>query len=113
MFWFRASSRSFYEITKNPDCSFETNKHSSNSLSGRYIADGEDLTGNYNDEGCIDVFVANFGVFHKSDKSILHSHQHSKLYFQGKFNVFPPTGANIKSEKSGKLPGVLGVLLGI
>ena len=52
-------------------------------------------------------FVAKFGVFHKSDKSILHSHQQSKLYFQGKFNFLPPTVANIKSEQSGKLPGVV------
>ena len=32
-FWFRASSKSFYRITKNPNCSFETNKHSNNCLS--------------------------------------------------------------------------------
>ena len=105
LFWFRASSKSFYKITKNPNCSFETNKHSNNFLSGRCIADGEDLTGNYNDERYIDFFVAKFGVFHKSDKSVLHSHQQSKLYFQVKFNFLPPTVANIKSEQSGKLPG--------
>ena len=67
-FWFRVSSKSFYQITKNPNCSFETNKHSNNCLSARYIADGEDLTGNYESEGYIDFSVVKFGICHKSEK---------------------------------------------
>ena len=69
LFWFRASSKSFYKITKNPNCSSETNKHSNNCLSGRYVADGEDLTGNYDSEGYNDFSVAKFGVCYKSEKS--------------------------------------------
>ena len=34
LLWFRASSKSFYPITKNPNCSFETNKHLDNCLFG-------------------------------------------------------------------------------
>ena len=68
LFWFRASSKIFYQITKNPNCFFETNKHSNNFLSGRYVADGENLTGNYNSKGYIDFSVAKFRVCHKSEK---------------------------------------------
>ena len=42
LFWFRASSKRFYQSTKKPNCSFETNKYSNNCLSGRYVADGPD-----------------------------------------------------------------------
>ena len=69
LFWFKASSKSFYEITKNPNFSFEMNKHSNNCLSGRYIADGEALTGNYDSKRYIDISVKKFGVCHKSVKS--------------------------------------------
>ena len=37
-------------------------------LSGRYVADGEDLTGNYDSDGHINFSVAKFGVCHKSEK---------------------------------------------
>ena len=63
--WFRASPKSFYQITKNPNCSFETKKHSNNCLS---FTDGVDLTENYDSEGYIDFSVAKFGVCHKSEK---------------------------------------------
>ena len=66
--WFRANPKSFYQITKNPNCSFGTNKHSENCLSGRYVTDGADLTENYDSEGYIDFSVAKFGVCHKSEK---------------------------------------------
>ena len=69
LFWFKVSSKSFYEITKNPNFSFEMNKHSNNSLSGRYIADGEALTENYDSKRYIDISVKKFGVCHKSVKS--------------------------------------------
>ena len=68
LFWFRDSSKRFYQITKNPHSSFETNKHSNNYLSGRYVTDGVDLSGNYDSEGYIDFSVAKFGVFYKSEK---------------------------------------------
>ena len=45
------------------------NKHSNNSLSGRYIADGEALTENYDSKRYIDISVKKFGVCHKSVKS--------------------------------------------
>ena len=57
LFWFRASSKSFYQITKNLNCSFETNKHSNNCLSGRYVTDGADLTENYDSEGLFAIFL--------------------------------------------------------
>ena len=66
LFWFKASSKSFYQITKNYNCSFETNKHSNNCLSRQYVAYGEDLTENYDRKRCIDFFVEKFGVCHKS-----------------------------------------------
>ena len=68
LFWFRASSKSFYQITKNSNCSFETNKHSNNCLSGRYVADGEDLAGNYDSKGYFDFSIEKFGVCHKPEK---------------------------------------------
>ena len=37
LFWFRTSSKSFYQITKNPNCSFETNNHLNNCLSRQYV----------------------------------------------------------------------------
>ena len=68
LFWFRATFKSFYQITKNPNCFFETNKYSNNCLSGRYITDAVDLTGNYDSEGYIDFSVAKFGVCQKPEK---------------------------------------------
>ena len=38
-----------------------------NSLSGRYVTDGENLTGNYDIEGYIDFSVAKFGVCNRSE----------------------------------------------
>ena len=49
--WLRTSSKSFYQITKNPNRSFETNKHSNDCLSGQYVSDGADLIRNYDSEG--------------------------------------------------------------
>ena len=160
LFWFRASSKSFYQITKNPNCSFETNKHSNNCLSGRYVADGEDLTGNYDSEGYIDFSVAKFGVCYKSEKvnpttsetigisgftdkyrgndtvslrrktdsynstmsgDLLSTQNFSVKFDKVNWSTFvngpsyiarknsislSSAGANIKSEKSGELPGV-------
>ena len=71
LFWFRATFKSFYQITKNPNCFFETNKCSNNCLSGRYITDAADLTGNYDSEGYIDFSVAKFGVCQKPEKANL------------------------------------------
>ena len=73
LFWFRTSSKSVYQSTKKPNCSFETNKCSNNCLSGRYITDVVDLTENYDSEGYIDFSVEKFGVCHKYEKSILQS----------------------------------------
>ena len=42
-----------------------------NCLSGRYVPDGVDLTGNYDSSGYIDFSVAKVGVCHKSGKVIL------------------------------------------
>ena len=71
LFWFRATFKSFYQITKNPNCFFETNKYSNNCLSGRYITDAADITGNYDSEGYIDFSVAKFGVCQKPEKANL------------------------------------------
>ena len=68
LLWFRVSSKSFYQITKNPNCSFETNKHSNNCSSGGYVTDGVGLTGNYSSKGYIDFSVAKFRVCHKFEK---------------------------------------------
>ena len=68
LFWFKTSSKSFYQITKNPNYSFETNEHLNNCLSGQYVVDGEDLTGNYDNEGYIYFSVAKVGVCDKSEK---------------------------------------------
>ena len=38
-----------------------------NSLSGRYVTDGANLTGNYDIEGYIDFSVAKFGVCNRSE----------------------------------------------
>ena len=40
LFWFRTSSKSSYQTTKNSNSSFETNKHLNNCLSGQYATDG-------------------------------------------------------------------------
>ena len=50
------------------NCYFETNKHLNNCLSGWYVADEEDFTGNYDSKEYIDFSVAKFGVCHKSEK---------------------------------------------
>ena len=68
LFWFKASSKSFYQITKNPNYSFETNEHFNNCLSGQYVVDGADLKGNYDNEGYIYFSVAKIGVCGKSEK---------------------------------------------
>ena len=68
LFLFRDSSKRFYQITKSPNSSFETNKHSNNYLPGRYVTDGVDLSGNYDSEGYIDFSVAKFGFFYKPEK---------------------------------------------
>ena len=70
----RASSRIFYQITKNPNCSFEENKHSSarlTCLSGRYVTDGANLTRKYDSEGYIDFSVAKLGFVINLKRSIL------------------------------------------
>ena len=57
LFWFKASSRTFSQITKNPN-------YSSTCLSGRYVTDATNLTEKYDSEGYIDFPVAKFGVYH-------------------------------------------------
>ena len=63
---------SLCQITKIPSCSFETNKHSNNSLSGRYVTDAAGLRGNYDSEGYTDFSLAKFGFVIHLKKSILH-----------------------------------------
>ena len=93
-------------------------------MSGRYFADGKDRTENYDSKGYIDFSVAKFGVCHKSEKvnpttseTIGISGVTDKVnwptlvdgpsYIARKSSVlFPPTRANIKSEKAGELPGI-------
>ena len=43
LFWFRSTYEIFYQIAKNPNCSFEMNKYWVHVLSGRYVADGRTL----------------------------------------------------------------------
>ena len=45
------------------------NKKLNNCLSGRYVANGEALTGNYDSERYIDISVKKFEVCYKSVKS--------------------------------------------
>ena len=47
------------------------NKHSNNCLSGQYVTDGADLTGNYGSDGYIDFSIAKFGACHRSEKDNL------------------------------------------
>ena len=76
LFWFRACFKSFYQISKNPNCSFKTNKHSNNCLSGRY--------------------VTNWPTFVDGSSYIARENSTS----------FSPAGANIKCEKGLELPGI-------
>ena len=85
-FWLRASSKSFYQITKNHNCSFKTDKHANNRLSRQYVPDLTDFTGTFDSEEHISFTVAKFGVCHNSGK--VNSSTSEKIGISGVTNKY-------------------------
>ena len=105
LIWFRAGSKSFYQITKNPNCTFDTNKHSNNCLSGRSVTDAADLTRNYDSEGYIGFSVAKPGVCPTLHPVKQFQFLGYRLARENSFSFYV-TGANVKSKIAPELPGV-------